>query len=135
MNIEISNIETAKKMFPKYNTRVIKFIGNVMDSIIEQYGKIPSAFNVTLSLLADQLELYVKSYNALQKLSPDFSDDNGTFRMQRQLFNIQETALEKANKILSNFSIAPLLKTKINKLSKSDTSSQSSTELLETLLS
>ena len=135
MNIEISNIETAKKMFPKYNTRVIKFIGNVMDSIIEQYGKIPSAFNVTLSLLADQLELYVKSYNALQKLSPDFSDDNGTFRMQRQLFNIQETALEKANKILSNFSIAPLLKTKINKLSKSDISSQSSTELLETLLS
>lgn len=135
MNIEISNIETAKKMFPKYNTRVIKFIGNVMDSIIEQYGKIPSAFNVTLSLLADQLELYVKSYNALQKLSPDFSNDNDTFRMQRQLFNIQETALEKANKILSNFSIAPLLKTKINKLSKSDTSSQSSTELLETLLS
>ena len=133
MNITIRSVK-ANELYKGYNKKVIEYMQCVIDSISEQYGKVPDYFNVTLGLLADQLESYIDADKAMKEVAKGFSTDKALFSIQHKLFNIRETSFEKAQKVMSNFSLSPLLKSKIAKLSSKTDDTLSSSEVLAGLL-
>jgi len=104
----------AKEIYKGYSEKTQEYMKNVIDCLIQDYKIIPSAWRISLDLIADNYEIYLKAKKDL--------DDNGLIKQdnysrvfKNQNFQILNTTQNNIVNLLKQFSLTPLSKSKMKK--------------------
>lgn len=117
-----------------YDERVKLFLYRVYEDIKKDNVKINNYFYVTLDLLANQLLLYYRALDAINKDAALSTEDS--YRRQAKSPNIAilNHAHQEIMKILDDYGLSPFASAKIKRLNSTDTE-EDAEALLEKLTS
>lgn len=111
-------VKDVKKMYPNSDTRTIEFMELVVSELESEYKTVPLGWNISLSLLADQLDLYYKCLDAINSegLQPL---DSGRRTAKHNLIPVMQTCESKIFQLLQQFALQPFSRAKMRKLESS----------------
>lgn len=100
------------EIYKNYPVEVQEYMQNVIDCLTQDYKTIPSSWRVSLDLIADNYDIYLKAKEDVNKNGLLRVDKQGrTFK--NQCYAIMTTAQACLTKLLSNFALTPMSKSKI----------------------
>ncbi len=95
--------------------RVTKYISAVRKRIVADYGSVPDEWSAQLMQLEDIYTLYLRASDK-QRESPLTELTNGGKTLSKSLyFSIMTECVNSMKKIIADFGLSPLAKTKIRK--------------------
>lgn len=102
----------AKKIYKDYPVKVQEYMQNVIDCLKQDYKEIPSSWRVSLDLIADNYDIYLKAKEDIDKNGLLRKDTHGrTFK--NQCFPLMTASQTFLIKLLSNFALTPMSRSKI----------------------
>jgi len=114
----------AKELYAHYDKKTQDYMQCLFDCIEQDYGEIPSSWRISLDLIADNYEVYLKAKNSV-------ITDGVTIGSQR---NPQYTTMISTQqmlfKLLSSFALTPMTRSKMKNL-KSENKQKDFNDLLE----
>lgn len=111
----------AKEIYKKYPEKVQKYMQNVIDCLKQDYKEIPSSWRVSLDLIADNVDIYLKAKEDIDKNGLIRKDThNRTFK--NQCFPLMTTAQDHIIKLLQSFALTPMSKSKMKNVEFDDES-------------
>lgn len=109
-------------IYSNYSSEVQQYMNNVINCLIEDYGKIPESWRISLDLIADNVDIYLKAKKDI--------DENGLFyedlaeRVQRNpAYTVMTTAQTKLTDLLKAFALTPMSKSKMKAFNASEETS------------
>ena len=112
--------DIISKRYKEYDARVVDFLNNIYEDVKEQNSKINNYFFVTFDLLANQLVLYFRALDAINKDAQLSTEDS--YKRQAKSPNIailQKCHTEILN-ILDDYGLSPFASAKIKRLNSND---------------
>lgn len=104
----------VKDIYKGHNQKTQEYMQNVIDCLIQDYKTIPSAWRISLDLIADNYDMYLAAKKDLE--------DNGLVRKdpydrvyKNQNFMVMNTCQNTIINLLKQFSLTPMSKSKIKK--------------------
>ena len=122
-----------QKTYGGYDDRVLVFMSRVYDDVKEQNTKINNYFFVTLDLLANQLLLYFRALDAINKDASLSTEDSYKRQAKSPQIAILNHAHQEIIKILDDYGLSPFASAKIKRLNNGD-GDQDAEELLNNLI-
>ena len=108
-----------KNLYSHYSKEVQEYMQNVMDCLEQDYGKVPASWRVSLDLIADNYDLYLRTKKQIDEEGLVRKDPaHGTFK--HPLLPVMNTAQTQLKDLLRSFSLTPLSKAKMKSLKTSD---------------
>lgn len=105
----------VKKVYKNYNPEVQEYMSNLIKCLEQDYKDIPDSWRISLDLIADNYNLYLKAKKDI--------DENGLFRVDKlnrtfknQAISVMNNAQQMLTKLLSNFALTPMSKSKMKQL-------------------
>ena len=109
MTIEVN------KIYKDYPKQVREYMQNVVDCLIQDYKVIPKSWCVSLDLIADNYDVYLKAKKAINEDGLLRKDSHGrTFKNQN--INIMNTAQDHIIRLMSSFALTPMSRSKMKNL-------------------
>lgn len=106
----------SKQIYSDYNEKVQEYMQNVIDCLEQDYGKIPSSWRISLDLIADNYDVYLKAMDDVRKNGLIRTDNqNRTFK--NQCFSIAAVAQTALTNLLKSFALTPMSKSKMKQFS------------------
>lgn len=109
-----------QKTYKDYDDRVLVFMSRVYEDVKEQNTKINNYFFVTLDLLANQLLLYFRALDAINKDASLSTEDSYKRQAKSPQIAILNHAHQEIIKILDDYGLSPFASAKINRLKNGD---------------
>ena len=109
-----------QKTYEGYDDRVLVFMSRVYEDVKEQNTKINNYFYVTLDLLANQLLLYFRALDAINKDASLSTEDSYKRQAKSPQIAILNHAHQEIIKILDDYGLSPFASAKINRLKNGD---------------
>lgn len=109
-----------QKTYGGYDDRVLVFMSRVYDDVKEQNTKINNYFFVTLDLLANQLLLYFRALDAINKDASLSTEDSYKRQAKSPQIAILNHAHQEIIKILDDYGLSPFASAKIKRLNNGD---------------
>lgn len=105
----------AKTIYKDYPKKVQVYMQNVIDCLKQDYKDIPSSWRVSLDLIADNVDIYLKAKEDIDKNGLLRKDSHGrTFK--NQCFPLMTTAQDHVIKLLQSFALTPMSRSKMRNL-------------------
>lgn len=101
--------------YQKYDKRVQEYMKNLTESMVQDLGNIPDSYRVSLDLIADTLEVYMKAKDDVMKngfMVTDLKDRNA----KNPSVTVMNNCQNYLHKLLSSFGWTLLSKQKIKHL-------------------
>lgn len=109
----------AKTIYKDYPKKVQVYMQNVIDCLKQDYKDIPSSWRVSLDLIADNVDIYLKAKEDIDNNGLLRKDTHGrTFK--NQCFPLMVTTESLVIKLLSNFGLSPMSRSKLRKYDSDD---------------
>ena len=125
--------DTISKRYAKYDERVIDFLNNIYEDVRESHkNSINNYFFVTFDLLANQLLLYYRALDAINKDASLSTEDSYKRQAKSPHIAILNHAHQEIMKILDDYGLSPFASAKIKRLNVID-EDESAEELLKSL--
>jgi phage terminase small subunit len=121
-----------QKTYKDYDDRVLVFMSRVYEDVKEQNTKINNYFFVTLDLLANQLLLYFRALDAINKDASLSTEDSYKRQAKSPHIAILNHAHQEIIKILDDYGLSPFASAKIKRLNNGDDTDAE--ELLDNLI-
>jgi phage terminase small subunit len=109
-----------QKTYQGYDDRVLVFMSRVYEDVKEQNTKINNYFFVTLDLLANQLLLYFRALDAINKDASLSTEDSYKRQAKSPHIAILNHAHQEIIKILDDYGLSPFASAKIKRLNNGD---------------
>lgn len=109
----MTNLKTS--IYKDYDKKVQEYMANVIDCLEQDYKSIPSSWRVSLDLIADNYDVYLKAKNDVMRDGIYSRDKRGNISINPSL-KIMNTSQDKITKLLSAFALTPLSKSKMKNL-------------------
>lgn len=109
MNLNINEI------YKDYDERVIRYMEFVIKQIEQDYSIVPSSWRVSLDLIADNLMIYFKALDDIKQNGVITYNRNGV-ATKNPSCNTQNVASQNVIKLLNNFALTPMSKSKMKNL-------------------
>lgn len=107
------------KLYSKYPKEVQDYMQNVLDCLEQDYGKVPTSWRVSLDLIADNYDLYLKTKKQIEEEGLVRKDPaHGTFK--HPLLPVMNMAQTQLKDLLKAFSLTPMSKAKMKSLKTAD---------------
>lgn len=113
MNLNINEI------YKDYDERVIRYMEFVIKQIEQDYSIVPSSWRVSLDLIADNLMIYFKALDDIKQNGVITYNRNGV-ATKNPSCNTQNAASQNVIKLLNNFALTPMSKSKMKNLDADD---------------
>lgn len=109
------NSKSAYKIYECYDKRIQDYMSLVIASLQEEYKVVPESYRISLDLLAEQLNIYFKALDAINKegMQPL---DSGRRTAKHNMIPVMQTAESKIVQLLTNFALQPFSRAKMRKL-------------------
>lgn len=125
--------DTISKRYAKYDERIIDFLNNIYEDVRESHkNNINNYFFVTFDLLANQLLLYYRALDAINKDASLSTEDSYKRQAKSPHIAILNHAHQEIMKILDDYGLSPFASAKIKRLNVID-EDESAEELLNSL--
>lgn len=125
--------DTISKRYAKYDERIIDFLNNIYEDVRESHkNNINNYFFVTFDLLANQLLLYYRALDAINKDASLSTEDSYKRQAKSPHIAILNHAHQEIMKILDDYGLSPFASAKIKRLNSID-DDESAEELLNEL--
>lgn len=125
--------DTISKRYAKYDERIIDFLNNIYEDVRESHkNNINNYFFVTFDLLANQLLLYYRALDAINKDAALSTEDSYKRQAKSPNIAIMNHAHQEIMKILDDYGLSPFASAKIKRLNNGDDDG-SAEELLKSL--
>ena len=112
----------AKIIYKKYPQKVQEYMQNVIDCLKQDYKDIPASWRVSLDLIADNVDIYLKAKEDIDNNGLLRKDTHGrTFK--NQCFPLMTTAQDHIIKLLQSFALTPMSKSKMRNMDIDDSES------------
>lgn len=109
----------AKQLYKNYDVKVQEYMQNVIDCLKQDYKDIPSSWRVSLDLIADNVDIYLKAKEDIDKNGLLRKDSHGrTFK--NQCFPLMTIAQDHIIKLLQSFALTPVSRAKIKNVDTDD---------------
>lgn len=109
----------AKTIYKNYPKKVQDYMQNVIDCLKQDYKEIPSSWRVSLDLIADNVDIYLKAKEDIDKNGLLRKDNHGrTFK--NQCFPLMIIAEDHVIKLLQSFALTPVSRSKIKNVDADD---------------
>ena len=118
--------------YKDYDSRIIDFLNNIYEDVRESNSKINNYFFVTFDLLANQLLLYFRALDAINKDAALSTEDSYKRQAKSPNIAILNHAHQEIMKILDDYGLSPFASAKIKRLNNVD-DSESAEQLLKSL--
>ena len=105
----------AKKLYKNYDKRVQEYMGNVIECLKEDYGKIPESLRIALDLIADNYSIYLTALDNI-KTNGLIKKDNQGRTSKNQCVQIMNNAQYQLTNLLKSFAMTPVSKAKMKSL-------------------
>ena len=108
-----------KELYTQYAPEVQEYMKNVVECLRADYGKnIPESWRISLDLIADNYEIYLKAKNDIMKNGLLRTDSQGrTFKNQN--ISIMNMSQRNITDLLKAFALTPMSKSKMKMLDNS----------------
>lgn len=125
--------DTISKRYAKYGERIIDFLNNIYEDVKNEHkNNINNYFFVTFDLLANQLLLYYRALDAINKDAALSTEDSYKRQAKSPNIAIMNHAHQEIMKILDDYGLSPFASAKIKRLNNGDDDG-SAEELLKSL--
>ena len=105
----------VREVYQDHDKRTIDYMEFVVEQIKKDYSVVPSSWRISLDLIADTLDIYFKAIDDINKYGIFKIDDKQ--RMSKNgAVAIQNVCLQNISKLLSNFGLTPMSKSKMKNL-------------------
>ena len=126
--------DIIQKRYSEYDKRIIDFLSNIYEDVKDQNNKINNYFFVTFDLLANQLLLYFRALDAINKDASLSTEDSYKRTAKSPNIAILNHAHQEIMKILDDYGLSPFASAKIKRLKNESTDDESAEELLNSLI-
>lgn len=126
--------DIIQKRYAEYDKRIIDFLHNIYEDVKDQNNKINNYFFVTFDLLANQLLLYFRALDAINKDASLSTEDSYKRTAKSPNIAILNHAHQEIMKILDDYGLSPFASAKIKRLKNESTDDESAEELLNSLI-
>lgn len=109
----------VKTIYKDYDQRVINYMECVVMQIETDYTIVPSSWRVSLDLIADNLMIYFKAIDDIKLNGVIHYDKNGIAHKNPSCA-LQNVANQNVIKLLNNFALTPMSKSKMKNLDSDD---------------
>lgn len=113
MEKKINNIS-----FEKYSKTVREYMDNLVQCLQSDYKSIPASWVVSLYLIADNYEIYLKAKKDVDDNGIRVVNSRGTYIVNPS-FNVMNTCQNHMQKMVSSFALTPLSRSKMKALDTS----------------
>ena len=107
-----------KNLYEEYSQEVQDYMNNVIQCLQEDYGKIPTSWRISLDLIADNYDIYLKAKKSLDKEGLIGTDSLGR-RGKNPNVSIMNVAQRTIMDLLKSFALTPMSKSKMKVLNTS----------------
>lgn len=104
--------------FDKYDLPVKEYMENLVDCLQSDYKAIPASWLVSLELIADNYEIYLRARDDVKKGGTRIQNSRGTYVINPS-FSVMNTAQNHITKLVSSFGLTPISKSKMKALDNS----------------
>ena len=101
------------KRYKDKSEKVQEYMSFIANALIEKHAEIPETFIISLDLLANNLEIMVKSSDEMSKENGMVDDDKYHGKKKSAPLQTYFQAQGYVNNILSSFGLTPMAKSKI----------------------
>lgn len=109
----------AKTIYKDYPKKVQVYMQNVIDCLKQDYKEIPASWRVSLDLIADNVDIYLKAKEDIDKNGLLRKDTHGrTFK--NQCFPLMVISEDHVIKLLQSFALTPVSRAKIKNVDTDD---------------
>ena len=109
----------AKEIYKDYPKKVQEYMQNVIDCLKQDYKDIPTSWRVSLDLIADNVDIYLKAKEDIDNNGLLRKDSHGrTFK--NQCFPLMTAAQNHIIKLLQSFALTPVSRAKIKNFDSDD---------------
>lgn len=109
----------AKTIYKDYDKRVQEYMQNVMDCLKQDYKDVPKSWRISLDLIADNYDIYLKARDNVMREGLIRKDNQGrTFK--NQSFPLMNVAQQNIMRLMSSFALTPMSKSKMKNVDTSD---------------
>ena len=95
--------------------RVTKYINAVKRRITDDYGSVPDEWSAQLQQLEDVYTIYLRASDAMKEASLIDLTNGGRTQQKSMYFSIMTECVSSMKKLISDFGLSPLAKSKIRK--------------------
>ena len=107
-----------ESLYSNYSQEVQEYMSNVLQCLKEDYGEIPASWRISLDLIADNVDIYLKANDDIDKNGLLRVDKAGrTFKNQN--VSIMNVAQRNLTDLLKSFALTPMSKSKMKMLKAS----------------
>ncbi len=104
-----------ESLYSNYSQEVQEYMSNVVQCLKEDYGQIPASWRISLDLIADNVDIYLKAKADIDKNGLLRVDAHGrTFKNQNVA--IMNVAQRNLTDLLKSFALTPMSKSKMKML-------------------
>lgn len=104
-----------RKLYANYPKDVQDYMSNVIDCLRQDYGEIPTSWRISLDLIADNYNIYLKAKNAIDEEGLIGTDSIGR-RGRNPNVSIMNVAQRTIMDLLKSFALTPMSKSKMKSL-------------------
>lgn len=105
----------VKTVYKKYPKKVQEYMQNLIDCLTQDYKVIPTSWRISLDLIADNYDIYLKAKESIDKEGL-IREDNQHRTFKNQNYNIMNSAQDKIIRLMSSFALTPMSKSKMKNL-------------------
>lgn len=105
----------VKTVYKKYPKKVQEYMQNLIDCLVQDYKVIPTSWRISLDLIADNYDIYLKAKESIDKEGL-IREDNQHRTFKNQNYNIMNSAQDKIIRLMSSFALTPMSKSKMKNL-------------------
>lgn len=102
-------------VYKDYDIQVQEYMKNVIDCLKQDYKDIPASWRISLDLIADNYDIYLKA-KKLVKAEGISAQDSKKNTIVNPSLKVMNTAQDKILKLLSSFALTPLSRSKMKNL-------------------
>lgn len=106
-----------KKQYDSEPEEVKEYMHDLIDQLVRDYGVIDPSWTVSLDMICDWYNVYVKARNDIKETGVSFLSSRGDYRPHPS-FSAMNTASSQIQKLLSTFAASPYQKSKMKSLDR-----------------
>lgn len=113
-------MKTETKLKTKYASKpeeVREYMNDLIDQLVLDYGSINPSWSLSLDMISDWYDVYVKAKSEIAETGVSFMSSRGDFRTH-PAFNAMNTSSSQIQHLLKSFAASPYQKSKMKALDK-----------------
>ena len=129
-------MKTETKLKRQYDAEpeeVKEYMYDLIDRLVEDYGGVDPSWAVSLDMICDWYNVYVKAREDIKETGVSFLSSRGDYRPHPS-FSAMNTSSSQIQKLLSSFAASPYQKSKMKSLDRQDSKIYDESEYVNGIL-